>query len=147
MFRADGGRPVASGPATRHRPVLPLGQRLITREPVGAFPARLFAKDGSQFFQSRINRTETQLTCAATFPHGIANVVVGAIDFVDARSDVAAAGGIGPETSHIHLPQVKPRLAIDNPVRHHLAHASRTRDAMRAEPAGRPEPLHLWSFA
>ena len=124
MFRANGWRPVATGPAIRHRPCLSLGQLLIAAEPVWPFPAGLFTEDRVQFFEALVDRAESQLARAAALQGGIADIIVCAVDFVDARSDVAAAGRVGSKASDVHVPEIKARLAVDDPFRDHLADAA-----------------------
>src|SRR5579875_1099953 len=147
MFSADSRRPVASGPPVGNRPVLALGKTSVGREPVGTFPTGFLAEDRAQFLEPVVERTEPQFARAATLQGRIADIVVGAVHLVNAGRDVAAAGGIGPKTTPIHVPEIEAGLAINNPLRDHLANSAGPGDAMRAKTTGGPQAAHLRRFA
>src|SRR6266581_4860766 len=143
VLDTDGGRPVAACPAARCGPSLTFRLGFVAGEPVWPLPPGLFAEDRSKLLQATVDGTQAQVARAAALLHRIADVVVGAVDFIHARSDIAAAGRVGPEAPHIHVPHIQPWLAIYDPVRHHPAGAARARDTMRAEAAGDPEAAYI----
>src|SRR5438876_10355836 len=143
MFHANSRRIVSVGPPVWLRPILTFRQGFIQRKPVRAFPAGFLTKACPQFLQATIHRAEAQLAGAAAFLRRIENIVIGAIDFMDAGRDVATAGWIRSEAANIHVPEIKARLSFDDPLREHLANSTRTRNAMGAKTACRPETSHI----
>src|SRR5258706_12018170 len=125
VFRSNGGRPITTGPAIGNRPVLALGQSFVGCKPVGPLPGGLLAEDRAQFLQARIDGTEAQFAGTAAFQGRIADIVIGAVDLVNAGCDVAPTGCIGSKTAQVHVPEIKLRFAIDNPSSDHLANSTR----------------------
>src|SRR5438876_6648975 len=110
---------------------------------MGAFPASFLAKYGTQFFKTSIHGTDTQLTRTTAFPHGVADIIVRAVDFVDASGDVTAAGGICAKAPNIHFPQIQAGFTVNNPLCNHLANTTCAGNSMRTEAAGSPEAFYI----
>src|SRR5712691_2781165 len=127
--------------------MLPFRHLLIGGEPVGSFPASLLTENCAQFFQAVVDRTEAQLACATAFLRRIADVVVGAVNFVDTAGNIATTGYVGSEAANVHMPEIKARLTVRDPLGYHLAHATCTGDAMSTEATSRPESSHLRGLA
>src|SRR5579883_1083654 len=125
VLGSDGWGPEASGPAQRNRPVLSLSQRLVRGKPIGALPAGFFAEDGTQFAQAIVDRAEAQFARAAALFERITDIVIRAVDLIHASGNIFLASCIGSEAPDVHMPQIEFRLALDDPFRQHLAHASR----------------------
>ena len=133
MLCADRGGPVLARPAARaQRLVAALGVRLV---PVHALPARLLAEGGIALAVPLVGRGGAQRTGGLALLEGVVDVVVGLVGLEHARERVGRRAVLRPEAAHVHLPQVHRRLAGHDPLRHHLAHAARAREAVRAEAA------------
>ena len=50
---------------------------------------------------------------------------------------------MGAEAADVHLPEVERRLALGDPLGHHLADAARAGQPVRAEAGGDEEAAHL----
>src|SRR5216683_6656099 len=126
VLDTDGGRPVAACPAARRGPSLAFRLGCVAGEPVWPLPTRLFAEDRSQLIQAAVDGTQAQVARAAALLYWIADVVVGAVDFIHAGGNVASTGRVGSEAAHVHVPHIEARLALHDPIRHHLADAAGT---------------------
>src|SRR5690242_1308750 len=122
MFIADGARPVVMRPTERFMTMSRF--LLIGLEPVGAFPAELFAERTAQVAQTIIGGGEPKIAARETLLTGKMDVVILGISFDRARRGIILAVVVGAEASHIQSPHVPLRMTIDDPFCHHLADAT-----------------------
>src|SRR3954447_15432799 len=114
----------------RRRPVPPRPgvrpQRLVTRGGVGAveldaLPSRFLTELGTVPAVPAIRRTRAQWPTGHPLPAGIGDVVVGLVVLLGAREGVAGRAPLAAEPVDVHVPDVEARLALDDPLGHHLA--------------------------
>ena len=80
--------------------------------------------------------------CLALVPR-VADVVVGLVHLGGAHERVGRGAVLAAEAPDVHVPKVDLRLAVHDPLGHHLADAARARQAVRAKAGGHEEPAHL----
>ena len=141
VLGADRGRPVLARPAARpQRLVAALRVRLV---PVHALPARLLAEGGIALAVPLVRRGGAQRPAGLALLEGVVDVVVGLVGLEHARERVRGRAVLRAEAAHVHLPEVHRGLARHDPLRHHLAHAARAREAVCAEAARHEQAGHL----
>ena len=115
------------------------GLFFVRFEPVGAFPAGLFAEVTAQVAQSIISGGEAQPAAGKALLAGKMDIVILCVGFKGARDGVIQAVVVGAKAAHVQPPHIPFRVAVDDPFSHDLADATRTCQSMCAERAGNPE--------
>ena len=80
---------------------------------------------------------------ASALQAGIGDVVVTLIALDDAGQREAGGAPLAAEPVDVHVPDVEGGLAGDDPLRHHLADAARSGDAVGAEAGGDEQPADV----
>ena len=114
-----------------------LARRARRREPVGALPAELLAKDGAQGAQPVVARRGAVRAAGRAFLVRIMHREDVGVRLLVFRPQVGA-GGVGPEAARIHVQHVDGRLALHDPLRKLPAGAAGGGDAERL-PLVQPE--------
>src|SRR3954452_15584788 len=73
----------------------------------------------------------------------VADVVVGLVDLLGALERVRRRAVVRAKAANVHLPRVELRLALDDPLGHHLADPASAREPVRAEAGSDEEPADL----
>src|SRR5437667_5607924 len=110
-----------------------VGRGGIRRKPVRSLPSRLLAEACAKLLQPRVGGGEAQWPARLTLLIGIVDVVVRRVDLDGSGARVGLTAILTAEPAQVHLPQVKARLAIDDPLGHGGAHPSGAGDAVGAE--------------
>ncbi len=102
-----------------------LGRGARGRKPVGALPARELAEAGAALREPVVQRRFPDTACALHLAEGPVHVVEQAQRLDRALAEVAAVALEGHGAANIHVPEVHGRMPVEDPVRQHLAGATR----------------------
>ena len=86
---------------------------------------------------------EPQRAPGAALVVRIEDVVVGLVRLADPGVGVGRRAVLGAEAADVHLPEVEARLALDDPLRHHLADPAGAGEPVGAEARGDEQPADL----